>query len=99
MPKALSEFICPAPDANPHRGQFTKKTLTRASKEMEIEGITPHSLRRTFATLHAQQGTALSDLQGMMGHSSPVLTLLYIQQSSDAKRQAQDALSQKLGLA
>lgn len=98
-PKTLSEFICPRVDGTAHRGQFTKKTLTRAAMDLCIEGITPHSLRRTFSTLHAQQGTALSDLQGMMGHSSPVLTLLYIQQSSEAKRMAQEALSQKLGLA
>ena len=99
MPKTLSEFICPCPDGTAHRGQVTKKTLARAAKDLGIEGITPHSLRRTFATLHAQQGTALSDLQGMMGHASPVLTLLYIQQSSDAKRVAQDTLGQRLGLA
>jgi integrase len=99
MPKTLSEFICPCSDGTAHRGQFTKKTLARAAKDLGIEGITPHSLRRTFATLHAQEGTALSDLQGMMGHSSPILTLLYIQQSSEAKRRAQDALSQRLGLA
>lgn len=99
MPKTLSEFICPCADGTAHRGQFTKKTLTRAAKDLGIEGITPHSLRRTFSTLHAQQGTALSDLQGMLGHSSPVLTLLYIQQSSEAKRIAQDTMSQKLGLA
>ena len=99
MPKTLGEFICPCPDGTAHRGQFTKKTLIRATKDLKIEGITPHSLRRTFATLHAQQGTALSDLQGMMGHTSPILTLLYIQQSSEAKRLAQDALGQRLGLA
>ena len=40
----------------------------------------------------------MADLQGMMGHTSPILTLLYIQQSSEAKRLAQDALGKKLGL-
>lgn len=77
MPKALSDFICPCPDGTAHRGQFTKITLARAAKDLRIIGITPHSLRRTFATLHAQAGTSLADLQGMMGHTSPVLTLLY----------------------
>ena len=99
MPKTLSEFICPCSDGTAHRGQFTKKTLIRAAKDLGIEGITPHSLRRTFATLHAQEGTSLADLQGMMGHTSPILTLLYIQQSSEAKRLAQDALGKRLGLA
>jgi len=99
MQKTLSEFICPCPDGTAHRGQFTKKTLIRAAKDLGIEGITPHSLRRTFATLHAQEGTSLADLQGMMGHTSPILTLLYIQQSSEAKRLAQDALGKRLGLA
>ena len=41
--------------------------------------ITPHALRRTFATLALRAGMNLIELQAMMGHSSLEMTRNYIQ--------------------
>jgi len=41
--------------------------------------ITPHALRRTFATLSLRAGMNLIQLQAMMGHSSLEMTRKYIQ--------------------
>ena len=41
--------------------------------------ITPHALRRTFATLSLRAGMNLIQLQTMMGHSSLDMTREYIQ--------------------
>ena len=41
--------------------------------------ITPHTLRRTFATLSLRAGMNLIQLQAMMGHSSLEMTRKYIQ--------------------
>lgn len=50
--------------------------------------LTPHILRHTFAQLATDAGIELSDLQQLMGHSSPSTTLTYAQVSEERKKQA-----------
>ncbi|HJV49079.1 MAG TPA: site-specific integrase [Geothrix sp.] len=99
MPKTLSEWVFPAEDGKPHRSQFCKKALQRVCKELELGNVTQHRLRATFASLHAETGTPITEIQGMLGHKSVTTTMIYVETSLDGKRRAQDALSQKLGLA
>jgi integrase/recombinase XerD len=51
--------------------------LLRISERAGIH-ITPHTLRRTFATLSARSGMSLIHLQGLMGHASIITTRDYI---------------------
>ena len=51
--------------------------LLRISNRADIH-ITPHTLRRTFATLSARSGMSLIHLQGLMGHASIITTRDYI---------------------
>ncbi|CAH1759998.1 7580_t:CDS:2 [Entrophospora sp. SA101] len=52
-------------------------TKTKGKKErLEIE-LTPHTLRRTFTTYHAENGIPLPLLQKLLGHSSIRTTALY----------------------
>ncbi|MBK8793778.1 MAG: site-specific integrase [Holophaga sp.] len=99
MPKTISEWVFPAEDGKPHRAQFCKKALQRVCKELGLGNVTQHRLRATFASLHAEAGTPLSDIQGMLGHKSVTTTMIYIEQTLESKRKAQNTLSQKLGLA
>ena len=99
MPKTISEWGFPAEDGKPHRAQFCKKALQRVCKELGLGNVTQHRLRATFASLHAEAGTPLSDIQGMLGHKSVTTTMIYIEQTLESKRKAQNTLSQKLGLA
>lgn len=100
MPKPnLSEWVFPAEDGQPHRAQFTKKVLQRVCKNLGLGNVTQHRLRATFASLHSYSGTPVAEIQGMLGHKSVTTTMIYIEQSMVNKRKAQDALSQKLGLA
>jgi len=99
MPKPrLSEWVFPAEDGKPHRAQFCKKALQRVCTKLDLGNVTQHRLRATFASLHAEAGTPLADIQGMLGHKSVTTTMIYIEQTLQAKRKAQDNLSQKLGL-
>jgi len=55
-----------------------RSMILRISTETGIK-FTPHSLRRTFATLSLKAGMNLVHIQGLMGHSSIEMTRDYIQ--------------------
>jgi len=95
----LSGWVFPAEDGKPHRTQFCKKILQRVCEKLELGNVTQHRLRATFATLHAEAGTPITEIQGMLGHKDITTTMIYVEQSLDAKRKAQDTLSGRLGLA
>ncbi|MBN1485980.1 MAG: tyrosine-type recombinase/integrase, partial [Chloroflexia bacterium] len=49
---------------------------------LEDEGITPHSLRHTFAASYLEQNPGeLVELQALLGHSSLDTTAIYAQSS------------------
>ena len=45
--------------------------------------VTPHALRRTFATLSRRSGMDLLELQALMGHASLEMTKRYIEMLED----------------
>ncbi|HNX37586.1 MAG TPA: site-specific integrase [Candidatus Cloacimonadota bacterium] len=99
MPKNLSPWVFPNKVGGVHRPQYCKPTLKRVCEELKLGNITQHRLRATFATLHAEAGTPITDIQNMLGHKDIATTMIYVEQSMESKRRAQDALSLKLGLA
>ncbi|WP_218668307.1 tyrosine-type recombinase/integrase [Sediminibacillus massiliensis] len=50
--------------------------------------LTPHVLRHTYANLSMDAGIELSDLQHLMGHSSPSTTLVYASVSKERQKHA-----------
>ena len=99
MPKTLSEWVFPAADGKLHHPHFCKKVLQGVSRALDLGNITQHRLRATFASLHAEAGTPITEIQGMLGHKNIQTTMIYVETSLDAKRRSQDALSQRLGFA
>lgn len=99
LPRTSSEWVFPAEDGMPHRSQFCKKALQRVAFKLGLGHLTQHRLRATFASLHAEAGTPITEIQGMLGHKSITTTMIYVETSLEAKRRSQDALSLKLGLA
>jgi integrase len=51
--------------------------LAKAKLEPLLEGLTPHSLRRTFASVLFAIGEPPQSVVGQLGHSDPTLTLRY----------------------
>jgi integrase len=99
MPKnKLSEWVFPTKNGKPHCPQFLQKPLKAASESIGLGNVTQHRLRATFASLHAQAGTPITEIQGMLGHKDIKTTMIYVETSLEAKRKAQDTLSEKLGL-
>lgn len=99
MPKTVSDWVFPAEDGRPHRSGYFKKALQRVCRALDLGNVTQHRLRATFASLHAEAGTPVTEIQGMMGHKSLGTTMVYVETTLEAKRKAQDALGRQLGLA
>lgn len=99
MPKRLSGWVFPTADGNPHPRNHLRGCLRKVCERLELGHVTQHRLRSSFASLHAEAGTPLSSIQNLLGHKQIQTTMIYIEQSLENKRKAQDALSQKLGLA
>ena len=99
IPRTLCPWVFPAEDGAPHRAAFLRKPLARAAGKLELGRVSAHRLRATFASLHAEFGTPITEIQGMLGHLSITTTMIYVEQSLKNKRLAQDTLGLKLGLA
>lgn len=99
MPRILNEWVFPAEDGKPHRPQFCKKAIQRVTTALGLGHVTAHRLRASFATLHAEAGTPISEIQGFLGHKAVTTTMLYVEQTLEGRRRAQDTLSKQLGFA
>jgi len=44
-------------------------------KEAKLKKVTMHSLRHSFATMALANGATIKDVQSLLGHSDPALTL------------------------
>lgn len=99
LPRALSPWVFPSEDGQPHRSAFLRKPLAKAAGAIGLGRVSAHRLRATFCSWHAAIGTPLTEIQGLVGHRSVLTTRIYVEEAMAAKRAAQDALSAKLGLA
>jgi integrase len=58
-----------------HYGRWRKSFFDVASQAVGLQGLTPHDLRRAYASLSIQAGVGPKALQAAMGHSDIRLTL------------------------
>lgn len=98
FPRTSPEWVFPATDGVPHRSGYLRKPLARLCKNLGLGNVTQHRLRASFATLHAEAGAPITEIQGMLGHKSVTTTMLYVEQSMVARREAQEVLAKKIGL-
>lgn len=90
LPTPPHGWVFPAKDGLPHRSGFLRKPLAAVSNELGIGQLSQHRLRASFATLHAEVGTPISEIQGMLGHKDISTTMIYIEQSLELRRAAQE---------
>lgn len=64
--------------------QSVQKILTRRAKIAGIQNITPHDMRRTYATELIQAGTPMPVAQKLMGHASVATTAKYDRSTIEA---------------
>ena len=76
-------------NVNTHRPAFSKKGILRAGNKIEVHGLSPHSLRRTAATLMDQAGIGAKTIQRQMRHKDFATTAGYIQSGLKDLEEAQ----------
>jgi integrase len=97
--KAESPFVFPVANKLGHVAE-AKKTFTRAKRRAGIdEGVRLHDLRHTFASLAAQVGVPLYEIQKLLGHSSSQMTQRYAHLQDDTLRRASETVAAEIGKA
>jgi len=76
----------------PISGQTIYDIIIRRYKEAGLKRLTPHDLRRTFATKLLENGEDVFLVQDLMGHSSVETTKNYDRRAESAKKKAAKAL-------
>src|SRR3954452_14192979 len=71
--------------------------LLRARRQPPMPNVTPHTLRRTFASILAECGVAPRRAMYLLGHTDAKLTLSVYQQVLDMSGDAVETLEQVLG--
>ena len=71
----------------------------KIKRQLGCDDVCLHSLRGSAATMLKDLNVPIKDAQEILGHSTPVITMQYYQQTTiDNKRSAISSLSQLLGV-
>lgn len=86
-------LLCPVSksgrvDIRPLSAHAIYHALRRRAREAGIKLVSPHDLRRTFATLLLAEGEDLAVVQRLLGHASIETTARYDHRGEEAKRRA-----------
>ncbi len=74
--KGAEDMLFPAPGGGALRVRNMRRDwFDAAAKEAGVEGLTPHELRHTAASLAVSAGASVLALQRMLGHDKPSTTL------------------------
>jgi len=74
--KAADDLVFCSPRGAPLRvGNFRRGYFDRAAVEVGLDGLVPHELRHTAASLAVAAGASVKGVQAMLGHASATLTL------------------------
>ncbi|VWC40637.1 integrase [Burkholderia lata] len=86
-----------------HRGRafsagFASRVIRVANSAAGVEGLTPHRLRGTFATMLSEAGVPVQTIQRVMRHKSVLTTIGYLEVDLGRAARGQDEIARKLGL-
>ncbi len=70
------DLVFPSQVGTPLRVQnFRRSHFDRAAAAVGLEGLVPHELRHTAASLAIASGASIKGVQSMLGHASAAMTL------------------------
>lgn len=85
-------LILPGAGGRPHAQGFTRAAVAAAGEAVGVPGLTPHRLRATFATVHAQAGTPIQVIQRLLRHESISTTASYLEATAEMARAATERM-------
>jgi integrase len=89
--------VFPNPDGSPWPPDSFTAAFGKLSALVGLKGFRFHDLRHAFASMTLADGVSIKEVQTLMGHSSPVVTLsVYARSMEGLGRQAVNALSRSL---
>ncbi len=106
MPEWLLEHLAPRrrakgliaarTDGTPFPPGFSRTAMRTANATCKIEGITPHRLRGTFATLLSEAGVPIQTIQRVLRHKHPMTTMAYLEKNLDTAALAQNRIGKQI---
>lgn len=95
--KGKSAYLFPSPAKKKDNKDEPYTTITRAwyrlRKKAKIPNVRLHDLRHSFASLLVSGGRSLYEVQQILGHSDPKVTMRYAHLSAKALQEAANAAS------
>lgn len=92
-------LIAPRPDGTQQPAGFARRAMQIANARCATQGITPHRLRGTFATLLSEAGVPIQTIQAVMRHKSALTTMAYLEKNLGTAGRAQQTIGEKIGFA
>lgn len=89
-------LIAPRKDGSPFPPGFARTAMRAANATCATNGITPHRLRGTFATLLSESGAPLQDVQAALRHKHPMTTVGYLESNMSRVSLAQTKIGAKI---
>lgn len=82
----------------PFKPGFARCAIESANAACEINGLTPHRLRGTFATLLSEEGVAVQTIQRVLRHKDVRTTMHYLEENLDTAARAQHEIASRAGI-
>ncbi|MEM5315556.1 tyrosine-type recombinase/integrase [Paraburkholderia sp. JHI869] len=76
---------------------FASRVIKAANSAVGIEGLTPHRLRGTFATMLSEAGVPVQTIQQVMRHKSVLTTIGYLEVDLGRAVAGQQRIANRLG--
>ena len=96
IPDNLDKRVLISERGNAMSAQVIKCWFGRIYKEMNFNGCSSHSGRRTFGTNSARKaveaGCSMREVQKLMGHKTMAMTQLYIDENEEGKKRLMDII-------
>jgi integrase len=92
-----NDLVFPNPDGSPWPPDTLTAQFSQLAKSVGMRGFRFHDLRHAFASLALGDGVSIKEVQTLLGHSSPVVTLsVYARSIEGLGRQAVNELARSL---
>ncbi|MCL5883863.1 MAG: site-specific integrase, partial [Deltaproteobacteria bacterium] len=91
-------LIVVSPSGGRYCAGATRDLVAKASRSIGMAGLTPHRLRGGFASMLAEEGMSVPDIQDLMRHKDARTTMGYIERNLDRAVGALDRIAHRMGM-